>query len=398
MGVLDSLLGNLDRHLHPIVNSWELHKKCLSPGAGAFAFTFFFTVLAYRPNQSWFELILVLSFFIIGISALTFIILIALILYAVPAMMPHPEAYADQEVLLASYRRALEYAVNTPLAASALAMTLWVVGTWIVWLIQKNRVVIVNTLRNTASHIYREHVMKNRTQQQLAFAFGTVFVIAMLVLAVAFPHPTAFQFTVFRVVLALAAAGVAAMVPGFLEVAISTWLRAGGALGVFVVIYFFNPASLIALEDFGDGRLEITNVGFTRDSEFDVQLRNLSGNDLIIHNITITKVKDHNVGVAPELKPTARYKLPVDEIAEGASKTITVSHVVPAHGSDRLLIALSTTKVYTLKVTFTYNKDQTATFERSTWMDSPPTPSDFPPPKPFDVPEVPGAAPEVPAK
>src|SRR5258706_2185902 len=36
------------------------------------------------------------------------------------------------------------------------------------------------------------------------------------------------------------------MIPGFLQVTISGWVRAGGALGVFMVIYFSNPAGLVA--------------------------------------------------------------------------------------------------------------------------------------------------------
>ncbi len=79
----------------------------------------------------------------------------------------------------------------------------------------------------------------------VALCFGLTFVIAMLALAVKFPRPTAFQYTVFRIVLAIAVAGVAAVIPGFLEVSVSTAVKAGGALGVFIVVYFFSPASLV---------------------------------------------------------------------------------------------------------------------------------------------------------
>lgn len=90
--------------------------------------------------------------------------------------------------------------------------------------------------------------MLKTLQQRLAFAFGIVFVIALLVLALAVPNPTPFQYIVFRVVLTLAVAGVAAMIPGFLTVSVPNWLRAGGALAVFIVVYFYNPASLIVPE------------------------------------------------------------------------------------------------------------------------------------------------------
>ncbi|MEL4896689.1 hypothetical protein [Crocosphaera sp. Alani8] len=32
------------------------------------------------------------------------------------------------------------------------------------------------------------------------------------------------------------------MIPGFLELNIAKWLRAGGALAIFVIVYFYNPA------------------------------------------------------------------------------------------------------------------------------------------------------------
>ncbi len=78
------------------------------------------------------------------------------------------------------------------------------------------------------------------------FAFGVAFAAALLVLAIVFPAPTPFQYTVFRVLLALAAGGVAALLPGFLEVRYKSILRAGGAFAAFAVIYFCNPAALVA--------------------------------------------------------------------------------------------------------------------------------------------------------
>ena len=87
--------------------------------------------------------------------------------------------------------------------------------------------------------------MSKKLQQLLAFVFGVVFVIVLLLLAVEFPNPTQFQYEVFKVVLALAAAGVAAMIPGFLQLNVSTWLRAGGALAVFAVVYFYTPARFV---------------------------------------------------------------------------------------------------------------------------------------------------------
>lgn len=85
----------------------------------------------------------------------------------------------------------------------------------------------------------------HRHEQIAVFTFGVVFVVALLGLAISFPEPTAFQYTVFRIVLALAVSGVVAFVPGFIEVDVNRWLRAGGAIAVFVIIYFFSPANLV---------------------------------------------------------------------------------------------------------------------------------------------------------
>lgn len=83
-----------------------------------------------------------------------------------------------------------------------------------------------------------------------AFVFGTIFVVVLLFLAIRFPNPTSFQRTVFRIILSMSAAGVAAMIPGFINVQLSTSmglaLRAGGAIAVFTLVYFFNPADRAA--------------------------------------------------------------------------------------------------------------------------------------------------------
>jgi hypothetical protein len=88
--------------------------------------------------------------------------------------------------------------------------------------------------------------MTKSTQKIASFAFGVVFILAILALALFVSNPTPFQYLVFRVVLSLAAAGTAAMLPGFVEVTISNWIRAGGALAVFLIVFFYNPASLVA--------------------------------------------------------------------------------------------------------------------------------------------------------
>jgi hypothetical protein len=102
----------------------------------------------------------------------------------------------------------------------------------------------------------------------VAFVFGVAFIVTLILLAIRFPRPTPFQYNVFRTVLSLAAAGVAAMVPGFIDVQIGTTakllIRAGGALAVFVIVFFFNPAKLAA-----HGGSNLDNGG---EDDFDLRL------------------------------------------------------------------------------------------------------------------------------
>lgn len=84
------------------------------------------------------------------------------------------------------------------------------------------------------------------TEKRLAFFFGASFLAILLVIAIGFPDPKPFQYTVFRITLAIAAGAAASLIPGFLEAQVAGSIRAGGALAVFVVVYFFSPAQLVS--------------------------------------------------------------------------------------------------------------------------------------------------------
>jgi hypothetical protein len=77
------------------------------------------------------------------------------------------------------------------------------------------------------------------------FAFGVVFVSLLIILAMIFREPSAFQYFIFRTIIALAAAAIAALIPGLLHVQIPA-VRAGGALAVFALVFLFSPASLVS--------------------------------------------------------------------------------------------------------------------------------------------------------
>ncbi|MBN1813891.1 MAG: hypothetical protein JXA14_18790 [Anaerolineae bacterium] len=86
---------------------------------------------------------------------------------------------------------------------------------------------------------------KVTVEQLLSFAFGVFFVTVLLILAVVIPEISEGQELIFRIVLALAAAGVGAMIPGLLNVEMKAsnhlQIRAAGALAVFVIVFLLNP-------------------------------------------------------------------------------------------------------------------------------------------------------------
>ena len=86
--------------------------------------------------------------------------------------------------------------------------------------------------------------MPKRFHATAAFGFGVTFVLMCIVIAVFEPYPSPFLYFVTRVTLALAAAGVAVVLPGLLEVQLRSQIKAAGALAVFCVVYFFSPADL----------------------------------------------------------------------------------------------------------------------------------------------------------
>jgi hypothetical protein len=84
-----------------------------------------------------------------------------------------------------------------------------------------------------------------RLEVALAFTFGCVALAAVLWLAFRAETLSQEQFEILRIVLALAGGGVGAVIPGFLDVNLKPnaklAVRAGGALAVFVILYFFSP-------------------------------------------------------------------------------------------------------------------------------------------------------------
>ena len=84
-------------------------------------------------------------------------------------------------------------------------------------------------------------------ERHLVFVFGCVGLAVGLALAIAFPkssRPDLYKW--FAILFALSAGGVASEIPGFLDLKMSSGqkftLAATGAIAVFVILFFFNPA------------------------------------------------------------------------------------------------------------------------------------------------------------
>lgn len=91
------------------------------------------------------------------------------------------------------------------------------------------------------------------TTELLSFIFGAVFIAVLLGIAVTImfrerPVPSEAMF-IFRVVLALAAGGVGAVLPGLIDLQIGSagkvLIQAGGALALTVLVYLFNPPNQV---------------------------------------------------------------------------------------------------------------------------------------------------------
>jgi len=85
-----------------------------------------------------------------------------------------------------------------------------------------------------------------QTSSKLSIWIGVGLLIAIILLVLLIPCPSKSQYLVFRIVIALAAAGIATVIPGVIDVKIPNGITAGGAIAIFALIYFFDPASTVA--------------------------------------------------------------------------------------------------------------------------------------------------------
>ncbi|PMX24937.1 MULTISPECIES: DUF4019 domain-containing protein [unclassified Pseudomonas] len=75
----------------------------------------------------------------------------------------------------------------------------------------------------------------------LACILGVIFLSAMLVMSTYYPNAEGIQLKIFTTTLALAAGGFGAIIPGGLAIQHKGLWRAGGAMGLVIIVLFFQP-------------------------------------------------------------------------------------------------------------------------------------------------------------
>lgn len=91
---------------------------------------------------------------------------------------------------------------------------------------------------------------QKQRDKYISLTIGSLAMIGMVILSIYIPHPTKSQASTFKLVLSLFGAAFGAFIPGLLFVNISAKgtgynfvIRAIGALAVFVILYFWEPAN-----------------------------------------------------------------------------------------------------------------------------------------------------------
>lgn len=92
----------------------------------------------------------------------------------------------------------------------------------------------------------------NSSSDILVACGGTLVIALMLVVSHLSPNPTDSQWFVFRVTIALAAACIGAVIPGWISIGLPA-IRAGGAIALFVLVYWFNPPRLVTPQSHRSG-------------------------------------------------------------------------------------------------------------------------------------------------
>jgi hypothetical protein len=86
---------------------------------------------------------------------------------------------------------------------------------------------------------------KNRMDIYLPVGIGVFFMLISFAAALIIKEPTQTQFFVIRGMFSIAGAGVGSCIPGWLNVNLKGYLKAGGAIAIFVILWSLNPPAFV---------------------------------------------------------------------------------------------------------------------------------------------------------
>lgn len=79
----------------------------------------------------------------------------------------------------------------------------------------------------------------------------------------------------------------------------------------------------------------------------------------MITELTVSIAEHPGIRSLGSLHPSAQYNLPIEDLRVGDSKSIHVSHLIEANKADRFLVAFNNNRALKVKLTITYNRNQT---------------------------------------
>jgi hypothetical protein len=108
--------------------------------------------------------------------------------------------------------------------------------------------------------------------------------------------------------------------------------------------------------DPGEQKLTIDRMRYNDRGELDVLVNNVGGVAAVVDRLEVTVVKDHQLSLSPSLEGLP-LSIPIADAKEGDTRGVDVAIEVPVGKAERLLIALQTTRVLTIRLTVHYGHD-----------------------------------------
>jgi len=83
------------------------------------------------------------------------------------------------------------------------------------------------------------------TNKYITLGIGAVLVIMSFAFAMFMDNPSQFKIFIIRSTFAVGCAALASFVPGWINVNINGFIKAGGAIAIILIFYFFNPPAML---------------------------------------------------------------------------------------------------------------------------------------------------------